>query len=112
MPTRIVNNVARLKVKLDNNAGVALRLALEDIHRIATPVTPMDTGNLRQQIQKQIESNKQGYIQWNANYALYQENPPRKFNYTTPGTGPHFAEKAVKHVAENFSDYMRRAKVI
>lgn len=74
----------------------------------------MDTGNLRAQVMERVDGNR-GYIQWNANYAIYQEagaSGGKRWHYTTEGTGAHFAENAVMDVAKNLDVYARKANLI
>lgn len=102
MSVRVDSNTNEVILRVTSNAEVAIRMFLEDVHKNSTEITPMRTGELRKRIRKSV-SGKTGEIQWQSNYAIYQENPSRKFKYTTPGTGPHYAEKAVKKAVDNFS---------
>lgn len=110
MTVRVTDNSAAIKIKSTRGLALALRMALEDIDREAFRNTPKDRGNLRKNLRKSV-SGKTGKIVWSSNYAVYQERgygngPIRK--YTTAGTGPHFAENAVKKVGKNFGTYVKR----
>lgn len=113
MAVRVRNNTARLKAKIENNTAVMIRLMLRDIHSKAEPNTPMKTGNLRAQVSEQALG-KTGYIEWHAEYATYQEDGSqgKPWHYTTPGTGPHFAENAVNEVVANLDEYARKSNLI
>lgn len=52
-----------------------------------------------------------GKVIWGKNYAGFQERKQYQ-NYTTAGTGPHFAENAVRTVAARADEHFRRAKLI
>lgn len=88
-----------------------MRQMIEDIHRVSRPKTPMLTGDLRKDVKKTISklgNTVRGTIEWARPYAWYQERgytsgPVR--NYTTPGTGKHFAAKSVKQVTSSSKKY-------
>ena len=97
---KVINDV---KVK----ANVFLRLMADEIVKISKPKTPKDTNRLRSDILKQVLGLK-GKIKWQKNYAGFQETKQFK-NYTTPGTGPHYAENAVHKAVKNTSTIARKA---
>lgn len=108
MSYRYHSNMGKIQAEKELQMEMAIRLALEDIRRTAQPLTPMKTGFLRSSaVIRQLE----GVVNWTADYAVYQEKKEYK-NYTTPGTGPHFAERAVKQVQGRFDDHLRAAGVI
>jgi hypothetical protein len=74
-------------------ANLFLRMMAEEMVRTSTPKTPKKSGRMRMDILKSVLGLK-GKIVWGKDYAKYQETKQFK-NYTTPGTGPHFAENAV-----------------
>lgn len=113
MAVKVRNNTAKLKTKIENNTAVMIRLVLRDVHAQAEPNTPMRTGNLRAQVVEQALG-KSGHIQWNAKYATYQEDGSQgtPWNYTTQGTGPHFAENAVNDVVGQLDRYARKSNLI
>lgn len=113
MAVGVRNNTAKLKTKIENNTAVMVRLMLRDIHAKAEPNTPMKTGSLRAQVREQALGNT-GYIEWRAEYATYQEDGSKgkPWNYTTAGTGPHFAENAVNEVVANLDEYARKSNLI
>lgn len=91
--------------RVKQGAASGMRQMLEDIHRTSRPITPMKTGELRGDVKKNVSKRGSdvvvGEIEWARPYAWYQERgytsgPIR--NYTTPGTGAHFAETSVKTV--------------
>lgn len=107
---KVVSNVARITADNDTNLPLALRFMLNDIQRKSEPFTPKDTGDLRRRILQQVMG-KTATITWDVDYAAYQEDIQYK-NYTTPGTGPRFAENAVKEVVGNAEFYFRKARLI
>lgn len=107
MSVSITDNSAQLISEVDNKTSLGIRFMLDAIQRISNPKTPMKHGNLRADVIKSVEG-KTGYITWDKNYAIYQEK--KQFtHYTTSGTGPHFAEDAVKEVVKNGATYFRMA---
>lgn len=107
MSVKVTSNVPRIISETDNKTSLAIRFMLDAIHRESTPITPKDKGNLRADIVKVVQG-KQGYIAWSKRYAIYQEKK-QYTNYTTSGTGPHFAEKSARAVVKNSDEYFRKA---
>lgn len=105
MPVRYTSNVKLIESELDAISRTAVELALRDVQRIAEPKTPRKSGALRTNVQILGSS---GEIVWLQPYAELQEN--RQYgHYTTSGTGPHFAENAVKEVTKDFHTYLKAA---
>lgn len=119
MAVKVVNNTARVINNVENYCGLAIRWTLEDIYANATPVTPMNKGDLRARVLRTMEGNLKGAITWQSSYAGVQELGHRRGkngtiyfrNYTTPGTGPHYAENAVKNSVDNFPQYLEKASI-
>lgn len=109
MSVKVTNNSAAIKTLVAQNMSIALRLIVSAIETESTPHTPKRTGDLRKNILKQVLGLK-GKIQWNQRYAVYQEAKQYP-NYTTPGTGAHFAENAVKKVVENSDKYFAQVGI-
>jgi len=83
---------------------------LEGIDKTAGPRTPKDKGNLRNDVLKSVIGRK-ATIAWTKEYAIYQEE--KQFaNYTTPGTGPHFAKNAVQAVTDDAEQYFKKARLV
>lgn len=93
MSVKIVDHSSKIISDFKVKSSIFLRLIADEIVNIATPKTPKNTGRLRSDILKQVSGTK-GKIIWGKNYGIYQETKKFK-NYTTPGTGPHFAKDAV-----------------
>ena len=110
MSVKFTDNTAKVIFQTSGRVSLALRFMLDGIDEKAFPKTPKDKGNLRKDLMKQVLG-KKGTIVWNKKYAVYQEKKQFK-NYSTPGTGPHFAEKAVKEVVSNSQYYMRKANLL
>jgi hypothetical protein len=92
------------------NASLGLRMLAEAIVAKSEPNTPKKRGNLRRDVLKQVLG-LHGEIRWQKRYAEIQETRQAK-HYTTPGTGPHFAENAVRDVSAHSDDFFRRAGLI
>lgn len=109
MSYRKTTNTALILSETNSNTSLALRFMIEDIHRIANPKTPKDKGNLRADVIKSVNGLR-GRIEWSKEYAVYQEY--KQFtNYTTSGTGPHYAENSVVDVVQRSRSYFRKAGI-
>lgn len=108
MAVRIQSNTRQIIVETELGMEFAIRLALEDIRRTAAPITPMKTGELRSSA---VVRANEGVVNWTADHSEILENKQFQ-NYTTPGTGPHFAERAVRQVEQRFDQHLRTAGVI
>jgi hypothetical protein len=82
----------------------------DEIITISTPRTPKKTGRLRMDILRQVLGLK-GKVQWGKNYAVYQETKQFR-KYTTPSTGPHFAEGGVKEGVNRTGSVARKSGLI
>lgn len=110
MSVKVTSNVPQIKAEVNRNAALSLRFIVEDIQQISEPNTPMKTGDLRRNVLKQVLG-LHGLIKWLKDYAIYQE--AKQFtNYTTPGTGPHYAEDAVNRGVERAPQQFKRARLI
>lgn len=111
-----------VKQKNQNAISLAIRMMMEDINTLSTPITPKSAppngGSLRASITKQMVSPTKGVMEWNVPYAQYQERGMRADgshvvrNYTTPGTHAHFAEESVKKVVEKIPQYLKAGGMI
>ena len=110
MSVKVVSHTTQIIAKNEANIPVAIRFALEDMKAISEPVTPKKTGDLRDSTVISVRG-KNGKIIWKKRYAIYQEEKQFK-NYTTRGTGPHFAKDAAMQVYKNSKQYLRKARVI
>lgn len=110
MSVKLKDNTAMIILQTQRNSSLALRFMLDDMHSLAEPNTPKDKGQLRKGVLKTVNGLR-GTIKWVARYAIYQEL--KKFeNYTTSGTGPHFAENSAKEISKTAQGAMRRARLI
>ena len=94
MSVRIIDHSPAVNNLMKQRGSIFLRLMSEEMVKISKPVTPKDTGRLRMDITKSVLG-LNGQIKWGKGYAAIQETKQFK-NYTTPGTGPRYAEKGVK----------------
>lgn len=107
MAYRAKSNTAENIGIIKNRAGLAIRFMLDDIQRESEPFTPKRLGNLRADVVKSVQGTR-GSIVWAKKYASRQEKVQHT-NYTTAGTGPHFAENAVRKVVDNSKSYLKKA---
>lgn len=100
MAVHVTDHSEEIKNATKVKSSIFLRLMMESIEKIAQPNTPKDKGNLGNDILKNV-TGVRGRMEWRKDYAQYQERGMRKDgtrrvkHYTTPGTGPHYAENAV-----------------
>lgn len=115
MPVKYTDNVPKLKDDIRTRTALFLRFFLDEVQKNADPMTPYDQGFLRRSPLKSVVG-MQGTIQWVKEYAAAQEvGTTRGFaitNYTTPGTGAHYAEKAVQKAKETAPAVMARAGLV
>lgn len=106
-----------LVIKTQQQAVIFLRIACDVLVETAEPRTPKDKGNLRRDTLKQVLGLKAS-VRWRKEYAAYQEAGKRfdgsrvVKNYTTPGTGAHFAENAAKQIPGKTLQIAQRAGLI
>lgn len=106
MAYKVKSNTPEVTANVKNRAGLAVRFMLDDIQRESEPFTPKRLGNLRADVVKSVRGT-QGSIVWAKKYAARQEKNRFK-NYTTPGTGPKYAENAVRMVVNQSKMYFIR----
>lgn len=107
MSVKFTDNSAQVKADITNKVSLGLRFILDDVDKTADPKTPRRTGDLRNIKRKQVLG-LHASIAWKRGYAAIQELKQFQ-HYTTPGTGPHFAENAVKEVIGRAEQHFRKA---
>lgn len=107
---KVTDNTNNVINQLTQKASIFLRLMSDEIVKISTPTTPKKSGRLRMDIVKQVLGLK-GKIIWGKNYGVYQETKQFK-NYTTPGTGPHFAQKGAEGGVEQTRNIAQRSGLV
>lgn len=110
MPFEIIDNTNQIVSNLQQRSSIFLRTMADEIVKDAEPNTPKDRGNLRRDIVKSVLGLR-GTIIWGKHYAKFQEKKQYR-NYTTSGTGPHFAENAVKSAAKRTEQIARKSGLI
>lgn len=112
MSVKITDNSAQLISERNNKVELALRFATEAVYREAEPHTPKKYGNLRANVIRSVVGLR-GKIIWDKEYAIPQEagitHGSKMRNYSTPGTGPHFARNAVVKIDRDRDTYLRKA---
>lgn len=115
MSVKVIDLTPQVIAKTRQNAAIFLRLSLDTMHDAARPKTPKDKGNLRDNVLKTVIGLR-GRIEWRKVYAAVQEvgyiKGSKIRNYTTPGTGPHFAENAALEVIKKTPENIRKAAQI
>lgn len=118
MSVKVVDNTLALKTKTQQSAALSLRFMTDAIVSTSKPRTPQgDTRFLRQNVLKQVLG-LHATVLWAVAYAQYQERGARKDgshvvkNYSTSGTGAHFAETAVDKVVASAEQYFKEAQLI
>lgn len=107
MSVKTTDNTANVLNDVRAKTSAALRAMLDDIDRTARPVTPKRFGDLSQRVRKQVLGLR-ATIAWMTPYGVYQEEKQFE-NYTTPGTGPHFARNSVRQVVNRAAGHFKKA---
>lgn len=110
MSVKITDNTRTITNDTKSKSSIFLRLMADEIVAIALPKTPKKMGNLRRDILKQVLG-LSGKIVWGKNYAAKQEVTQFK-RYTTPGTGPHYAENSVNAGVTRTTSVAKKAGLI
>lgn len=110
MSVKITDNTKAVMGSIEQKASIFLRIVADNVLSISKPGTPKKTGRLRMDVLKQVLG-LNGKIVWGKGYAARMESIRHK-KYTTPGTGPHFAENAIKDVVKLTSKIARQAGLI
>lgn len=110
MAVKIIDNTKEINQFFKQKGSIFLRSMADEMQKEAKPNTPKDKGNLRRDILKQVLGLK-GKVVWRQNYGVYQETKQYK-NYTTPGTGPRFAENAAKSLPKKTNTIAKRVGLI
>lgn len=118
MAVEVEDHTLEVEASVENAVALTLRLAVEDIHRRANDITPLRDNGLRTSVLKTMPNKTTAVIEWKVPYAAYQERGMRADgthvvqHYTTPGTGPHFAENSVKATMNNFYEIAKQGGLI
>lgn len=116
MSVEYTSRQQELLTNMKNRTTIAVRFLLDDIHSAANPITPLKDMGLRTSVYKTMGIPENGIvrgtIEWRVPYAQYQERG-RRYNdppytvrhYTTPGTGKHFASRAVQKSLQQIPMY-------
>ncbi len=93
-----MNYVVEVKLKdimgqINRNMSQALSMLCEQIRADSDKYVPRLTGDLRTFVDIESHGNEADLI-YNSKYASYQWYGVGMQNYTTPGTGPEWCEKA------------------
>ena len=94
MSVKVTDNTNNVVNTINAKANIFLRTFADVVLKTSQPKTPKRGGFLRRDVLRQVLGLK-GKIEWRKSYAAKMET--RQFrHYTTPGTGPHYAENAIK----------------
>lgn len=110
MSIKITDNTPQVTNTIKMRGSIFLRTFADEVVKISTKNTPKKSGRLRMDITKSVLG-LNGQIKWGKGYAAIQETTQFK-NYTTPGTGPHYAENAVKASVDKSGALMKRVGLI
>lgn len=102
MSVKVTDNTPKVRLDMNTKVDLFLRFFMDSVDAIAEPRTPKKEGELRRGTLKTVGGgmmNRSGQMVWLKEYAAAQEVGTTRGhvirNYTTPGTGPHFALNAV-----------------
>jgi hypothetical protein len=113
---RIIDNLPVFKRHLSDVLDDALREVSRDILIKARIITPYRAGPLRSNSNNRRIKQHHHRVEFNQEYAIYQERPRKTFKYTTPGTKPHYLESTGDKytrmsLAGTFKKHAGRARV-
>lgn len=106
---KISDNTAKVLIDKKLKANTFLTLFMNAVRSTSRPTTPKREGDLRKEVLQQVLGTK-GTLIWNRKYARKQEEVQHR-NYTTAGTGPHFAKNAVEKVSKEVDKYIKQAQL-
>lgn len=110
MRVKVTDNSAKLIEIVRRKQSIGLRRVANQIVKSSRPKTPRRTGDLRDDTLIQVLGLR-ARIQWGKSYASLQEHTQFS-HYTTPGTGPHFAENAVNEAVEKGAGLLTGGELI
>lgn len=110
MGVSYTDNIPAIKAATQQRASLFLRFMADEMIVSSTPNTPKKTGRLRMDVVKQVLG-LNGKVKWGKDYAVYQEKKQFK-NYSTAGTGPHFAENAANAIILLTANVCKKAGLI
>lgn len=111
MSVKVKDNTALIALQTARNASLGLRYLTDEIQTLAEPNTPKNKGDLRRNVLKTV-TGLSAKIKWAQKYASRQEGGKGIRNYTTSGTGPHFAETAVNRATNSPQGAFKKARLI
>jgi hypothetical protein len=110
MSAEFISNRAAVEAEIRVKTQAGALAAAHDLLAVSTPKTPYKRGDLRSRRRASVLSNG-ARAEWLARYAAVQEAGRRGGHtfrkYTTPGTGAHFVENAVKVVKQKMQGYFK-----
>jgi hypothetical protein len=110
MSVSYTDNTVFIQAQQRQTAAIGLRLLMSEIARFSEPKTPRRYGSLRRNKTIQVLG-LTAALRWNVKYAAKQESTKYR-HYTTAGTGPHFAENAVRKGVGQARSIFRSARYI
>lgn len=119
MSVKITDNTPKIGLDTGAKVNLFLRFFMDEVDRLAEPITPKKEGELRRGTLKTVGGStilRQGKMIWNKEYAAPQEAGTIKGHqitkYTTPGTGPSFALKSVTKAVAIQETVLRKVGLI
>jgi len=106
----IKDHTEDIKGATKQKASIFLREMADEMIIISTPSTPKDTGRMRMDVVKSVLG-LNGKVKWGKNYSAIMEEKQFK-NYTTAGTGPHFARDAAERLPGRTKTIAQRVGLI
>lgn len=116
IPFKFQNNAPYIKAMMENRVFLFGQYLASETKKRALLITPTKYGNLHSQISIRSHGIATS-ITWMMPYAAYQERGMRADgthvikNYTTPGTGPHFAQQSVSEIKSRYGDVWQRVQL-
>lgn len=110
----ILKNLKRQNSLLLKGVSAGLVDSASFIERESNKLAPKDSGFMREQSSFTTKMTKKGTaivgrVGYDAEYAAYVHEMPETNNFTTPGTGPKFLERAAKNNRNRALDIFYKA---
>lgn len=109
----VMRNLNREIKAIEGRSREGLLQAALFVESEAVPITPILTGTLRNSAFTDITAPGQtppiARVGYSAEYAAAVHEMPEEYNYTSPGTGPKFLQRAISENVQEILGIIRRA---
>lgn len=108
----IMRNLSEALAQIENATGEGLEEAGLFVQAESQEIVPQDQGFLINTAFTRKTAPDRVVIGYTADYAAFVHEMPETFNYSKPGTGPKYLEKAAKNNVRQIVDIVRRRAAV